>query len=134
MMIEKVHGQRIKEKEKTEHNINDTDDIVAKMRLLVADGTIWLTQKEIAELFQTTKQSIGMHIRFILKHGELDESVVVSYQGTMQGKLQVRKTAHYNSDMVLAVARRVCSPRGRQFRRYDTAVLKEYLGRRFCQG
>lgn len=71
MMIEKVHGQRIKEKEKMEHNINDTDDIVAKMRLLVADGTIWLTQKEIAELFQTTKQSIGMHIRFILKHGEL---------------------------------------------------------------
>ena len=70
MMIEKVHGQRIKEKEKMEHNINDTDDIVAKMRLLVADGTIWLTQKEIAELFQTTKQSIGMHIRFILKHGE----------------------------------------------------------------
>lgn len=51
MMIEKVHGQRIKEKEKMEHNINDTDDIVAKMRLLVADGTIWLTQKEIAELF-----------------------------------------------------------------------------------
>ena len=140
MTIEKVHEQRIKERRKMEHNINDTDDIVEKMRLLVADGTIWLTQKEIAELFQTTKQSIGMHIRFILKHGELDERVVVSYrladrkQGTMQGKLQVRKTAHYNSDMVLAVARRVCSPRGRQFRRYDTAVLKEYLGRRFCQG
>ena len=93
MTIEKVHEQRIKERRKMEHNINDTDDIVAKMRLLVADGTIWLTQKEIAELFQTTKQSIGMHIRFILKHGELDESVVVSYrladrkQGTMQGKL-----------------------------------------------
>ena len=108
MTIEKVHEQRIKERRKMEHNINDTDDIVEKMRLLVADGTIWLTQKEIAELFQTTKQSIGMHIRFILKHGELDERVVVSYrladrkQGTMQGKLQVRKTAHYNSDMVLA--------------------------------
>ncbi len=90
--------------------------------------------------FSNDEQSIGMHIRFILKHGELDESVVVSYrladrkQGTMQGKLQVRKTARYNSDMVLAVARRVCLPRGRQFRRYDTAVLKEYLGRRFCQG
>lgn len=103
MTIEKVHEQRIKERRKMEHNINDTDDIVEKMRLLVADGTIWLTQKEIAELFQTTKQSIGMHIRFILKHGELDERVVVSYrladrkQGTMQGKLQVRKTAHYNS-------------------------------------
>ena len=89
--------------------------------------------------FQTTKQSIGMHIRFILKHGELDESVVVSYrladrkQGTIQGKLQVRKTAHYNSDMVLAVAPCVLT-KGRQFRRYDTAVLKEYLGRRFCQG
>ena len=70
MTIEKVHEQRIKERRKMEHNINDTDDIVEKMRLLVADGTIWLTQKEIAELFQTTKQSIGMHIRFILKHGE----------------------------------------------------------------
>ena len=57
MTIEKVHEQRIKERRKMEHNINDTDDIVEKMRLLVADGTIWLTQKEIAELFQTTKQS-----------------------------------------------------------------------------
>lgn len=53
MTIEKVHEQRIKERRKMEHNINDTDDIVEKMRLLVADGTIWLTQKEIAELFQT---------------------------------------------------------------------------------
>lgn len=51
MTIEKVHEQRIKERRKMEHNINDTDDIVEKMRLLVADGTIWLTQKEIAELF-----------------------------------------------------------------------------------
>ncbi len=140
MTIKKIYGQRIKEKKKIENNINDTDDIVAKIGLLVADGQIWLTQKEIAELFQTTKQSISMHIRSILKRGELDERVAVSYrladckQGAMRGNLQARKTAHYNADMVLAIACHVNSQRGEQLRGDMIRRYSEDLTRRFRHG
>lgn len=117
MTIEKVHEQRIKERRKMEHNINDTDDIVEKMRLLVADGTIWLTQKEIAELFQTTKQSIGMHIRFILKHGELDERVVSAIGWLTENRGRCKGNCKYERQPIITQTwywrlRAVCAHQG----------------------
>lgn len=118
--------------------IYNTEDGKAKINLKLEDGTIWLSQLEIAELFQSSKQNISKHIKAILSDGELDEKVVVNYKltttrhGAIQGKVQSRKVAYYNLDMILAIGYRVRSPRGTQFRNYATAVLKEYLIKGFA--
>lgn len=118
--------------------IYNTEDGKAKINLKLEDGTIWLSQLEIAELFQSSKQNISKHIKAILSDGELDEKVVVNYKltttrhGAMQGKVQSRKVAYYNLDMILAIGYRVRSPRGTQFRNYATTVLKEYLIKGFA--
>ena len=118
--------------------IYNTEDGKAKINLKLEEGTIWLSQLEIAELFQSSKQNISKHIKAILSDGELDEKVVVNYKltttrhGAMQGKEQSRKVAYYNLDMILAIGYRVRSPRGTQFRNYATTVLKEYLIKGFA--
>lgn len=67
-----------------------TEDGNSKINLTLGDGTIWLTQLQIAELFQTSKQSISELIKNILENGELDEKVVVNYQYTTtnQGEIE----------------------------------------------
>ena len=118
--------------------IYNTEDGKAKINLRLEDGTVWLNQLQIAELFQTTKQNISKHIKAILEDGELDEKVVVNYQlttskhGAMEGKVQRREVAFYNLDMILAVGYRVRSSRGVQFRKYVSTVLKEYLIKGFA--
>lgn len=118
--------------------IYTTDDGKATIELHLDNGTVWLTQLELAELFQTSKQNISKHIKAIFEDGELDEKVVVNYQltttqhGAMAGKTQSRKTAYYNLDMILAIGYRVRSPRGVQFRNYASTVLKEYLIKGFA--
>ena len=118
--------------------IYTTDDGKASIELHLDNGTVWLTQLELAELFQTSKQNISKHIKAIFEDGELDEKVVVNYQltttqhGAMAGKTQSRKTAYYNLDMILAIGYRVRSPRGVQFRNYASTVLKEYLIKGFA--
>ena len=118
--------------------IYTTDDGKASIELHLDNGTVWLTQLELAELFQTSKQNISKHIKAIFEDGELDEKVVVNYQltttqhGAMAGKTQSRKTAYYTLDMILAIGYRVRSPRGVQFRNYASTVLKEYLIKGFA--
>lgn len=110
--------------------IYNTEDGKAKINLKLEDGTIWLSQLEIAELFQSSKQNISKHIKAILSDGELDEKSTVNYKLTVrkEGKREIkRKVAYYNLDMILAIGYRVRSPRGTQFRNYATTVLKEYL-------
>ena len=118
--------------------IYNTEDGKSKINLKLEDGTVWLNQLQIAELFQTTKQNVSKHIKAILKDGELDEKVVVNYQltttkhGAIKGKVQSREVAYYNLDMILAIGYRVRSPRGVQFRKYASTVLKEYLIKGFA--
>lgn len=110
--------------------IYNTEDGKAKINLKLEDGTIWLSQLEIAELFQSSKQNISKHIKAIFSDEELDEKSTVNYKLTVQkeGKREIkRKVAYYNLDMILAIGYRVRSPRGTQFRNYATTVLKEYL-------
>lgn len=114
--------------------IYNTQDGKAKINLRVINGSIWLNQLEIAELFDATKQNISKHIKNIFNDNELDENATVNYQLTVQkeGTRQVnRKTAFYNLDMILAIGYRVRSPRGMQFRNYATTILKEYLVKGF---
>ena len=109
-----------------------------KINLILENGTIWLTQLQIAELFQTSKQTISELIKNILEDGELDEKVVVNYQytATNQGEIEdglpKRKVASYNLDMILAIGYHVQSPRGIQFRKYASTVLKEYFIKGFA--
>ena len=118
--------------------IYNTEDGKSKINLKLEEGTVWLNQLQIAELFQTTKQNISKHIKAILEDGELDEKVVVNYQlttskhGAMEGKVQRKEVAFYNLDMILAVGYRVRSPRGVQFRKFASTVLKEYLIKGFA--
>lgn len=108
----------------------NTEDGKSKIELRLQDGTVWLSQLEIAELFQTTKQNISKHIKSIIDEGELIEKATVNYQLTVQkeGNREVsRSVAFYNLDMILAIGYRVRSARGAEFRRYASTILKEYL-------
>lgn len=118
--------------------IYNTEDGKAKINLKLENGTVWLNQFQIAELFQTTKQNISKHIKAIFNDSELSEKVVVNYQltttkhGAIEGKEQSREVAYYNLDMILAIGYRVRSPRGVQFRIYASTILKEYLIKGFA--
>jgi hypothetical protein len=95
------------------------------VQVRVQDGTIWLSQILMADLFQTTKQNIGGHIKHILDEGELDISVVKDFFTTAaDGKNY--KVSHYNLDMIIAVGYRVNSKRATAFRQWATAVLRDF--------
>jgi hypothetical protein len=105
-----------------------------EIQLRVEDGTVWLTQLEIAELFGTTKQNVSLHIQNILDENELQSASTVKESLTVrtEGKREVsRKTLFYSLEMILAVGYRVKGPRGNQFRQWATANLKEYLVKGF---
>ena len=115
--------------------IYNTEDGKAKINLQYDDGTVWLSQLEIAELFQTTKQNVSKHVKAIFLEGELEESATVNYKLTVQkeGNRKIsRQLAYYNLDMILAIGYRVRSIRGVQFRNYASNVLKEYLIKGFA--
>ena len=115
--------------------IYNTEDGKTKINLQYADGTVWLSQLEIAELFQTTKQNVSKHVKAIYLEGELEERATVNYKLTVQkeGNRKIsRQLAYYNLDMILAIGYRVRSIRGIQFRNYASGVLKEYLIKGFA--
>ena len=115
--------------------IYNTEDGKAKINLQYEDGTVWLSQLEIAELFQTTKQNVSKHVKAIYLEGELEERATVNYKLTVQkeGNRKIsRQLTYYNLDMILAIGYRVRSIRGVQFRNYASNVLKEYLIKGFA--
>ncbi len=112
-----------------------TDDGLAKVQLRALDGTAWLTQAQIAELFQVTPQAVTQHIRAVYAEAELTEEATCNdyLQVRFEGGREVqRMLQHYNLDMILAIGYRVRSPRGTQFRRWATTVLAEYLVKGFA--
>src|SRR5258708_698019 len=103
-----------------------TEDGGTQVSLREIDGSVWLSQADMAELFQTTKQSISQHISQILDEGELLYDATVKENLTVQteGRREVRRSITiYSLPMILAIGFRVRSPRGTQFRRWATAVL-----------
>ena len=115
--------------------IYNTEDGKTKINLQYEDGTVWLSQLEIAELFQTTKQNVSKHVKAIFLEGELEERATVNYKLTVQkeGNRKIsRQLAYYNLDMILAIGYRVRSIRGIQFRNYASSILKEYLIKGFA--
>jgi hypothetical protein len=108
-----------------------TEDGRSQIKLRADLGTIWLTQLDMAELFQTTKQNIAKHLKAIFAEQELDLDSVVNQQLTTASDGKNYRVAHYNLDAILAVGYRVRSPRGVQFRRWASTVLKEFLTKGF---
>lgn len=100
---------------------------------LRADGqTVWLSQLEMAELFQTSKQNVAKHLKAIFTDQELNEESVVNQWLTTAADGKRYQTRLYNLDAILAVGYRVRSPRGVQFRRWASTVLKAYLLKGFA--
>ncbi len=110
----------------------NTDDGAATIGLRAIDGTVWLTQLEMAELFDTSKQNVSLHINNILSEGELTAEAVVKESLTTASDGKAYRTKVYNLDAILAVGYRVRSARGTQFRRWATTVLREYLVKGFA--
>lgn len=89
-----------------------TDDGKSQIQLRADLGTVWLTQLEIAELFDATKQNISLHLKNIIDDGELDANSVVKESLTTASDTKKYRTQLYNLDAILAVGYRVRSPRG----------------------
>ncbi len=101
-----------------------------KLEVRLESDTVWLTQQQMAELFQTSKQNISLHTNNVFKEKELQEISTVKYSLTVQqeGNRKVKRNiAYYNLDVIISVGYRVKSQRGTDFRIWATKVLKEYL-------
>ncbi|MDP2244723.1 virulence RhuM family protein [Pseudomonas sp.] len=107
-----------------------SDDGQTRLHLRVEGESVWLSQLELAELFQTTKQNVSLHAKNIFEDGELSPVATVKESLTVQvegGRQIRRKLIQYNLDLILAIGYRVRSPRGIQFRQWASAHLKEFL-------
>ena len=120
-------------KSKGEIVIYTSDDGKVSLDTKLENDTIWLTQKDMAELFGVKTPAISKHLKNIFNEGELKEEVVISIletttkHGAIKGKTQKSQTQFYNLDAIISVGYRVNSSRATQFRIWATNVLKEYL-------
>lgn len=113
----------------TESNviIYQTADGKASVALLAKDGTAWLNQSQLADLFATSKQNISLHIQNILEEGELEQNSVVKEYLTTATDGKNYSVAHYSLAMILAIGFRVRSKRGTQFRQWANKNLSDYM-------
>ena len=102
-------------------------DETIRLEVRVESETVWLTQQQMAELFQTTKQNVSLHVNNIFKEDELTESSVVKESLTTAKDGKRYKTKMYNLDVIISVGYRVKSKRGTKFRQWANRVLKEYI-------
>lgn len=112
--------------------IYQTEDGQTQVNLKAIDGTVWLTQKEISTLFDRDVRTINEHLKTLFADNELQENSVIRNFRITAADGKSYDTAHYNLDAILAVGYRVRSPRGVQFRRWATTILKEYLIKGFA--
>ena len=113
--------------------IYQTDDNQTQIDVRMENDTVWLTQAQMADLFQKDRTVISRHIRNVFKEGELDESLVCAKfalpkkYGRRKGYMQEAEATIYNLDVIISVGYRVKSQRGVQFRQWANRVLKQYL-------
>lgn len=102
-------------------------DSTVKLEVRLENETVWLTQQQMTELFQTSKQNISLHVNNIFREGELDCNSVVKDSLTTASDGKKYKTKYYNLDVIISVGYRVKSLRGTQFRQWANKVIKDYL-------
>lgn len=114
-----------------------TEDDKISVDVRFEGETAWLTQAHLAELFQTSRPNITMHIKNILASGELEENVVsknflhTTEHGAIEGKTQTKKVKYYNLDMIISLGYRINSKIATKFRQWATLRLKEYIVKGF---
>ena len=102
-------------------------DETVRLEVRLEDDTVWLTQQQMAELFQTTRNNITLHIGNIFKEGELEESSVRKESLLTASDGKRYRTKFYNLDVIISVGYRVKSQRGTKFRQWANKIIKEYL-------
>ena len=110
--------------------IYQSEDGQTQVDVRLENETVWLTQAQMVELFQTTKQNVSLHVGNVFKEGELEQESTVKEYLTVQkeGERKVsRKVKYYNLDVIISVGYRVKSKRGTAFRIWANNVLKQYL-------
>jgi hypothetical protein len=120
--------------DQTELLLYQSQDGQARIEVRLVGETLWLTQNQMAELFQTSKQNISQHIQAIYDSGELQPGATVKKYLTVRqegGRQVSRELEHYNLDAIISVGYRVNSLRGTQFRIWATQRLREYLVKGF---
>ena len=110
--------------------IYQTDDGLTKIDVKIQNETVWLSQQQMAELFNTTKQNISLHIKNIFDEKELEENSTVKDFLTVQkeGNRKVERIVkYYNLDMIISLGYRIKSKVATNFRKWATERLKEYM-------
>ena len=102
-------------------------DNEVKLEVRLEEETVWLTQAQMAELFQTSKQNVSLHTNNIFKEKELSPDSVVKESLTTAADGKKYRVKYYNLDVIISIGYRVKSIRGTQFRQWANKVLKEYL-------
>ena len=105
-------------------------DTTIQLEVRVQDETVWLTQQQMAALFESTIPNVSMHIRNVYKEGELEKEATVKNFLIVQeegGRQVSRNVLYYNLDVIISVGYRVKSLRGTQFRQWANRVIKEYM-------
>lgn len=108
-----------------------TEDGRTRVQCRFENETVWLTQQQMAELFQTTKQNVGQHLKSLFAEGELVQDSVVKESFTTAADGKNYATRFYNLDVIISVGYRVKSLRGTQFRIWATQRLREYIVKGF---
>lgn len=121
-----LHSNYLSTMEQGEIILYQPDEAV-KLEVRLEDETVWLTQNQMAELFQSTKQNISLHTNNIFKEKELDMDAVVKESLTTASDGKRYRTKYYSLDVIISVGYRVKSQRGTQFRVWANRVLKDYL-------
>src|SRR5690606_19553629 len=111
--------------------VYQTEDGKLKIDVRFEGEAVWLTQQRMAELFQTTKQNVSLHIQKVFAEGELLENSVVKDSLTTAADGKKYATKFYNLDVIISVGYRVKSQRGTQFRIWATQRLREYIVKGF---
>lgn len=110
--------------------IYTTEDGLTKVDVNFDGDTVWLTQDQMAELFQKAKSTINEHISNVYEEGELDKDSTMRKFGISE--FSTKPTNFYNLDVIISVGYRVKSQRGVQFRIWATNILKEYMRKGFA--
>lgn len=107
--------------------IYQTDDGLTHLDVRMEDETVWLTQAQLCELFQSSKANVSEHIKHIFEEGELEENSVVRKFRTTGPDGKNYQVIHYNLDMIISLGYRIKSAIATKFRKWATERLKEYL-------
>ncbi|MFH0972806.1 MAG: RhuM family protein [Patescibacteria group bacterium] len=107
--------------------IYNSQDGEAKLEVLLENETVWLSQKQMAVLFDCSADNVGLHLKNIFKENELSENSVTEHYSVTASDGKNYKVKHYNLDAIISVGYRINSSRGTQFRIWATQKLKEYI-------